>query len=185
MRGASWDVGSHGAAIKLDGKTNYAMAPEIKGNPYLLHFTVCIWAKFASTTSGGSRQYLLDTATHSFFLLVDEAKNGKSVKMDSGWAELYSGELPIKLHSFNHYCVTQNRKNKRVELYMDGKMVKSGNTAGTSPLALGHFKLGTYSGATGSQGNYFVHGSMCGFRIYTRVLTQKDISMLYDGGACF
>ena len=25
MRGAKWDVGAHGAALKLDGKTNYAL----------------------------------------------------------------------------------------------------------------------------------------------------------------
>ena len=25
MRGANWDVGAHGAALKLDGKTNYAL----------------------------------------------------------------------------------------------------------------------------------------------------------------
>ena len=81
MRGASWDVGSHGAALKLDGKTNYARAPAINGNPGFKHFSVCIWAKFASTNSGGTRQYMIDSSNHRYFLLVDQDNNGKSVKV--------------------------------------------------------------------------------------------------------
>lgn len=81
MRGANWDVGSHGAALKLDGKTNYALGPEIKGNPALKDITVCIWAKFASTSSGGARQYMVDTAKHNYILLVDQVSSGTSVKV--------------------------------------------------------------------------------------------------------
>ena len=100
-----------------------------------------------------------------------------------GSGELYSGTLSIKLHSFNHYCST--RKGRRVELYLDGKMVKSGNTGGPNAIKLGQIYLGTYVGAKNSAGQYFVHGSMCGFRIYDRALPQKDINMLYKGGTCF
>ena len=47
--GAGWDIGAHGAALKLDGEENYALAPEMVGNPALEQITVCVWAKFAST----------------------------------------------------------------------------------------------------------------------------------------
>ena len=81
QRGASWDVGSHGAALKLDGKTNYALGPAIKGNPGLKDFTTCIWARFASTSSGGARQYMVDTEPHNYILLVDQVTSGKTVRV--------------------------------------------------------------------------------------------------------
>ena len=81
QRGASWDVGSHGAALKLDGKTNYALGPAIKGNPGLKDFTTCIWARFASTSSGGARQYMVDSEPHNYILLVDQVTSGKTVRV--------------------------------------------------------------------------------------------------------
>ena len=84
--GAGWDIGAHGAALKLDGDKNYALAPEMVGNPALKQVTVCVWAKFASTykdkqkgVTGYKRQYLLDADTHKYFLFVDELKDGASV----------------------------------------------------------------------------------------------------------
>ena len=81
VRGASWDVGSHGAALKLDGHKHYALGPEIKGNPALKDLTGCIWAKFASTSSGGARQYMIDSEPHNYILLVDQVSSGKIVKV--------------------------------------------------------------------------------------------------------
>ena len=89
------------------------------------------------------------------------------------------------MFSWHHYCSTRNHGSTRVEQYMDGKMVKFGNTGGTKILKLGKLYFGTFGQAASGRANHFMHGSLCGFRLYTRVLTQKDISMLYNGGACF
>ena len=83
--GAGWDIGAHGAALKLDGDKNYALAPEMVGNPALKQMTVCVWAKFASTHYKGTsiyrRQYLVDADNHKYYLLVDGVKDGASVKV--------------------------------------------------------------------------------------------------------
>ena len=83
MNGAGWDFGAHGAALKLDGKNDYALTPEMVGNPALTQMAFCVWAKFASTRG---RHYLLDDEKHTNFLLVDERKSGAAVRVSFGRA---------------------------------------------------------------------------------------------------
>ena len=64
-------------------------------------------------------------------------------------------------------------------------MVKSGNTGGTNAIKAGKWYLGTHVSSRNNAGQYFVHGSMCGFRVYDRALQDKDFKQLYAGGACF
>lgn len=112
MNGASWDIGEpHGAALKLDGKNDFVLAPAIKGNLDLGDMTGCVWARFASTHSGGHRQYMLDTKPQTFILLVDEVTRNKAVKVDVWFGppgkELYSNPVTIKLDAWNHFCGTR------------------------------------------------------------------------------
>merc|ERR1712000_183598 len=100
-----------------------------------------------------------------------------------GSGELYSSTVSIKLHSWNHYCSA--RSGTKVQLFMDGEVIKTGNTGGPNAIKAGKWYLGTHVGARHSSGQYFVHGSMCSFRVYDRALTEKQIKVLYDGGACF
>ena len=109
LNGAAWDVAApHGVALKLDGKKSYVLAPAIKGNPELSDMTGCVWARFASTNSGGKRQYMIDTKPHTFILLVDEVKSGTTIKVDTWFGspgkELYSDDVTVKMDAWNHFC---------------------------------------------------------------------------------
>merc|ERR1712232_452945 len=113
---------------------------------------------------------MIDTNPQTFILLVDQVTSGKSVKMDtyfgSGSKELYSSAQNIDLNSWNHYCGLRQGSTSR--LYLDGILIQEGpNYGGSNKLQPTAWLAGAYNGVAGqSSGQFFVHGSLCGMRIY-------------------
>jgi hypothetical protein len=99
---------------------------------------------------------------------------GNNIIAVQGWGSDYSSPLIYTVGQWLHAVCTYDGTN--IQIYVDGVLIGTGtnslwNTNGTE----------FYFGARPSQGNSFFPGQLDDIGIWNRVLTQQEITALYNG----
>lgn len=131
--------------------------------------TVSFWARLDD--NGGTRRPFGNTGawemrtggTGSNVLISDLLQSGTLV------------EATLTVGTYHHIAVCPDVSNTDRFIYLDGVLVDSNTTASFAGTQNGTFYLGQGPGGTG-QGWY---GAIDDFRIYERILTQKEIETIY------
>ena len=79
--------------------------------------------------------------------------------------------------NWHHLVVTYNSSNNLVKHYRDGSFINQGTT-GTPSFTGGYLLVGQHSSLTGNSGSYRWRGKMAHMRLYNRVLSESEITVL-------
>jgi len=74
--------------------------------------------------------------------------------------------------------VTWNSSNSLVKHYRDGSFTNSGTSNVTPSFTGGYLPVGQHSSLTGNSSSYRWRGKMAHMRLYNRVLTESEVTVL-------
>jgi hypothetical protein len=165
--------GNNNAAYSFNGSNNYISMPTMNNIPMGNSArTLSVWMNPSSL----SNQWTLTAigygspSTNNAFMVG----LGNNIIAVQGWVSDYSSPLIYTVGQWLHAVCTYDGTN--IQIYVDGVLIGTGtnslwNTNGTE----------FYFGARPSQGNSFFPGQLDDIGIWNRVLTQQEITALYNG----
>ncbi len=179
VNGATLTADRNGVANKaysFDGSNNYIAMPTMNNIPMGNSARTLsvwmnpsrLWNQWTLTAIG----YGSPSTKNAFMFGL-----GNNIIAVQGWASDYSSPLIYTVGQWLHAVCTYDGTN--IKIYVDGVLIGSGtntlwNTNGTE----------FYFGARPSQGNSFFPGQLDDIGIWNRVLTQQEITALYNSQTC-
>jgi len=165
--------GNNNAAYSFNGSNNYISMPTMNNIPMgnsartlsVWMNPSSLWNQWTLTAIG----YGSPSTNNAFIFGL-----GNNIIAVQGWASDYSSPLIYTVGQWMQAICTYDGTN--IQIYVDGVLIGSGtnslwNTNGTE----------FYFGARPSQGNSFFPGQLDDIGIWNRVLTQQEITALYNG----
>lgn len=179
MPSTSWVAGNIGGALAFDGMDDYVRI----SNGLPASFTISCWIKTTqifqqvtptydgtaiiwSDVGGGANDFVLGGTRSA------GGVNRLSFFIGSGNVTT-TGTLPINSGQWTHIAATRNGNNGEVKLYVNGSLDVT-NLAGMAVL---NANPNIHIGGNTLDGRYF-NGAMDDVRLYSRVLTQSEITTL-------
>ena len=137
--------------------------------------SISVWVK----TSGTQNQWIISEGTvNTRWNYFNEAANAPKWRSVNGGDVIQTGS--ILTGNWHHLVVTWNSSNNLVQHYRDGAFTNSGTT-NVTPVYNGDYLLvGQHSSLTGNASSYRWRGKMAHMRIYNRVLSSSEVSLLYN-----
>ncbi len=182
--GPQWIVGYDGGALKLDGSDDYVALPIGSVINSLTSSTFTIWVDFSN--AGGGWQRILDFGTGTTINMFLTPRTGTDGPMRfaitvGGSAAEELATAPNTLPSgWHHVAVTINSDIRAINLYLDGVVVASNNSAELNPQALGN-TTNNWIGRSQYSADAYFNGSVDDFRIYNYALSQDEIKETMRG----
>ncbi len=175
---SGWNNGKLGKALAFDGTDDYVTIGDSNSLDISSDFSISLWVKTSTTAntvilekSNDNTNYHLhmsgDTAGALQFGITSNASTGR-----------ISGTQVVNDNRWHHVVGTFSDSSNTLRLYIDG--VLSQSNTGASDTVSGNSQsllLGSRSGSAAFP------GSLDEARIYSRALTQVEISALYQAGA--
>ena len=164
--GSLSSVGKNGHALSLDG-TGHASVPSVNPSEQV---SVTGWFKRAGPPSDAFHMLYMQGTEVQLGVYDPDGSLRASVATDEDGEQGFNSGGGLSDGKWHFVAMTYD--GSAVNAYIDG------NLAGTLPAA-GAIEGGepTY---IGGDGNYYANGSIDEMRVYTRALTQQEISMLYS-----
>jgi len=197
VNGASHSTGYTGTAISLDGVNDYLQFPDNIIDPIKNEFSISFWIKANGTTGWvlsemttvnngqitsewdrGISLYYYSSGNFDF----KSGANGSDFSVTYNLGSRYTvGQMSMT--DWNHITLTY-KQGSAAKIYFNGVLVASTTTANAlTRSTVNSLRIGRatsyYNGSTTKSG-YF-NGSIDGFTIWNREITQADVSMLYNG----
>jgi hypothetical protein len=194
VNGPTWTAGRNGSALNFSSAASYVSANGARNlaNLYTTRMTLTAWINPASAGGGGGGRivdkdnndigwYLKMSGTTSLQFSADQFIANGSVPGAS--ANRTSGNA-ITLNTWQHVAVTWDGTTNagNIHIYVNGAQ-SDGTAVNGSGIA------GTDAGTPFTIGNRPVdkarnfNGSIDGVRVYNRILSQKEIQSLVNGGS--
>ena len=177
--------GSNGGSWEFDGVDDYIVAVPSGSTSFGTQLVFEVWIYPTDyTTSGGNRQYLIDTrgsggtSGMSAYFLFDYRSSPDTVRVTCGNSsvEVQSSDFSMPLNNWHHLVATRNGNSWVI--YHNGSSVGTGTTNTTSLTLNNSFRIATY--ASGSSGNYFFEGNMAIARMYNQTQTAAQVLQNYN-----
>ena len=136
--------------------------------------SISVWVK----TSGVQNQWIISEGTvNQRWNYFNESANAPKWRSTNTGDVIQSGS--ILTGNWHHLVVTYNSSNNLVQHYRDGSFINQGTT--NAPSFNGEYLLvGQHSSLLGNSASYRWRGKMAHMRIYNRVLTSSEVSILYQ-----
>ncbi|MHC4240966.1 MAG: LamG domain-containing protein, partial [Planctomycetota bacterium] len=180
----TWVAGNIGGALEFDGTNDYVELPIGSLISSLTNSTFAIWVDFSN--EGGAWQRILDFGTGmtvNMFLTPRIGTDGSmrfAITINGGGDEDQT-TAPATLPSGWHYvALTINADENVHSLYLDGELVAQNTTTRHNPSTLGETNQNWLGRSQYAADGYF-DGRLDDFRIYDRILSQKQIEDLVNG----
>ena len=165
-------IGTHA----LDFGTNQSGYADFGSCPSTNNYTVGGWFYIYRGNTVG-RTYIVDFRTgnssNSYWLF--DNLNSMTIKMSSS-ETIFSHTIPT--NQWVHWVYVSDFTNNSTKFYENGTLVHSGNSYGDT--IGGTATLGTYFGARGGSGHYFMNGKVDNFFITQTSYTEAEITALYN-----
>lgn len=173
LRGIDWPRNSHRAALRLSGRTSRVTAESISVPAIRGAFSVDLWYNSRRSPDPVG----LVTVASTFRVLL--YPTGKRILVDvfgtDGKRTYHGFSCPVKVGSWQHLALTYG-PGQGVIVYLDGQPVYTNpaDLGGPVPMA-GPLRLGLDSDPMLPR---HFSGLLGGFRIWNKVLTQKEIAQI-------
>lgn len=180
LNGASFSAGHSGNALTLDGVNDYANVPNDTTLTITSTLTLAAWINLQAIPGSGVYQTVMHkgTATNkrNYFLQVTGGQLSFGFYAASGSLQRFTAGTVGTTDRWYHVAATFDTGAQKVNLYVDGVNVKSFSTTAvpapnTNALTVGMSPYGDY-----------LQGKIDELRIYSRTLSDAEISTLYSGG---
>lgn len=163
--------GSH--ALSFDGSNDYArfVCPNASNT-----WSVGFWIYWRGHNSSG-RSYLIDfrpSGEGNAYWLLDS--NNTMKYLQANGSERSISFTPVA-NTWEHYALVSNDGGV-AKIYRNGELIDTGTQNGDT--VNGEANLGTYYGARGGSGNYFMNAIIDNFFFDTTALTSNQISSIYN-----
>jgi hypothetical protein len=179
-----WIVGYDGGALKLDGSDDYVALPIGSVIESLTSSTFAVWVDFSN--AGGAWQRIFDFGsgtTINMFLTPRTGTDGPmrfAITIGGGGAEDQASAPGTLSRGWHHVAVTINADTRAINLYLDGIVSASNNSATLNPQALGT-TTNNWIGRSQYSADAYFNGSVDDFRIYNFALSQDEIKETMRG----
>ena len=138
--------------------------------------SISVWVK--TTVTNNYQQWIISegTVNQRWNYFVENATGPK-------WRSVGGGDITMSgsmmTGNWHHLVVTYNSSNNLVQHYRDGSFTNQGTT--NNPVFNGEYLLvGQHSVLGGDSSSYRWRGKMAHMRIYNRVLSSSEVSLLYN-----
>ena len=138
--------------------------------------SISVWVK--TTVTNNYQQWIISegTVNQRWNYFVENATGPK-------WRSVGGGDITMSgsmmTGNWHHLVVTYNSSNNLVQHYRDGSFTNQGTT--NNPVFNGEYLLiGQHSILGGDSASYRWRGKMAHMRIYNRVLSSSEVSLLYN-----
>ena len=161
-------------ALNFDGSNDYATFP---GGASTTNISIAFWIYWRGHNSSG-RSYLTDlrgSNAGAGYWLIDS--NNTMTFSINGATESVHAFTP-NANVWEHYAFVAT-DDGTAKIYRNGTSVIS--VASTGATVNGNLVIGTYEGARGSSGNYFMNAIIDNYVFHRGALTSPQISELYSG----
>ncbi len=170
----TWVTGKIGGALYFNGLNHYVGVTDSINLNISSTITLSCWVKLASF-AGASIQGILSKDNpgigEGYGLYSFNSDIGSSVRIGSTWVNLYS---TVSLDTWYFFAVTYD--GVTLKCYINGVVVASTSISGSISLNNDPLYIGTFYSP--SVDNFF-NGTIDDARVYSRALTQSDITQLY------
>ena len=188
-----WKTGvdcKFGSCLSYDGIDDYV---EIAGSTGLDYqdsnaFTVQAWIKWNGPKGGVQRQYIWDSghaAEPGDIIFIDEAGSihGEGIKASNSKETARTKSLPLPaIGVWTNVAGVFDKTNGRIKIYINGSLQDTVNWAPSANVSTTPLKIiGDYSGELGTP-NYNFNGLIDDVRVWSRVLSDKEIADVATGG---
>jgi hypothetical protein len=177
-------LGYDGGALKLDGSDDYVALPIGSVIDSLTSSTFTIWVDFSN--AGGAWQRIFDFGTGTtinMFLTPRTGTDGPmrfAITIGGGGAEDQATAPTTLPKGWHHVAVLINADTNAINLYLDGIVVASNNSAMLNPNDLGATG-NNWIGRSQYTADAYFNGSVDDFRIYNYALSQDEIKETMRG----
>ncbi|MFB0555888.1 MAG: LamG-like jellyroll fold domain-containing protein, partial [Phycisphaerae bacterium] len=179
-----WISGRIGGALEFDGTNDYVELPIGSLISSLTSSTFATWVDFSN--EGGGWQRILDfgTGTTVNMFLTPRMGTGGSMRFaitigGSGDEDQTTAQATLP-SGWHQVVLTINPDENLHSLYLDGELAAQNITARHTPSTLGETNQ-NWLGRSQYAADGFFDGRLDDFRIYDRVLTQRQIRDLFNG----
>ncbi len=137
--------------------------------------SISVWVK--TTVTNNYQQWIISEGTVNtrWNYFVENATGPK-------WRSVNSGDIimsgSMMTGNWHHLVVTYQSSNNLVKHYRDGSFINSGTTGITPSFTGGYLLVGQHSVLAGNSATYRWRGMMAHMRLYNRVLTESEITVL-------
>ena len=166
--------GKVNGAYNFDGSNDYIQVPnDLLSNTQPR--TISAWFKLKDYNLTDKICIFSATrATGEYLISLDNQKLNFGLRNSSSWTNIYSD----KILNTNWHHVVASWDGSVMKLYLDGICVATTSFSGS----LGGSDNNTAIGALGTLSGNFFYGYIDEFRIWSRALTQTEITSLYNAG---
>jgi hypothetical protein len=178
--GLVYTDGVTGQAVKLDGIDDWIQVNNSTSFPKT-EISISYWLKQNSLPSYLSNNISKEFSFQSYLLGSGLFESGVWKGSAGQWSGYHSGNYKYKVNSWVLYTWTFSNTTKKSKTFINGKLV-SEVTENDTNAYLRTSSEPMYIGRNGSQDVYHVNGSIDELRIYDRVLSNTEVTSLYNAG---
>ena len=165
-------------ALDFDGSNDYA---QFNGGSSTTNISIAFWIYWRGH-NGSGRTYLTDlrgSNAGAGYWLIDS--NNTMTYSINGASERQFSFTPTN-NIWEHYALVATDGGVS-KIYRNGTVVESVSSTGST--VNGNLVIGTYEGARGSSGNYFMNAIIDNYVFHRGALSSGDITTLYTSSSTF
>lgn len=165
-------------ALDFDGSNDYA---QFNGGSSTTNISIAFWIYWRGHNPSG-RTYLTDlrgSNAGAGYWLIDS--NNTMTFSINGATESVHSFTPTN-NTWQHYAFVATDSGTS-KIYRNGNLVIA--VASTGATVNGNLVIGTYEGARGSSGNYFMNAIIDNYVFHRGALSSGDITTLYTSSSTF
>lgn len=175
VNGAAWDQGQIGKALSLDGQRSYVQLPNLG---LVRELTITFWINLNSLGNDSWSTAVVheDSWNLSDLHMQIPGKDGYICGPINGVGDVASKFRFVgNTGKWVHVAYACDPKDRRLYMYINGKLDSTGSMFELRPINLTHCKLGSWGG-----GGRFLDGKIDDLRIYDKALTADEIAEIYN-----
>ena len=165
-------------ALNFDGSNDYA---EFNGGSSTTNISIAFWIYWRGHNPSG-RTYLTDlrgSNSGAGYWLID-SNNTMTFSINGNVESIHS--FTPNANVWEHYAFVAT-DGGTAKIYRNGNFVISALSTGAT--VNGNLVIGTYEGARGSSGNYFMNAIIDNYVFHRGALSSGDITTLYTSSSTF
>jgi hypothetical protein len=186
--------GNPNSALQFFGNPSKIVVPSstsLNNIETLQELTITSWCKVTSFDPTNcfpiaNRHKVADNWGWDYTVQPPATHNGQILVMDyyamGGNYNICKGNEGVTNNQWDFYAITFSKANSTFKVYKNTTLLNTVNTGayGLEPTANGSLYIGCSPASTYDYAN----GFMDDFKMYSRALTQAEITMIYNGGSC-
>ena len=177
MEEGDWVDGKFGKALQFDGALEHVLVSSANYNFQAADsFSISCWIK----TSIGTQQLIIDNRTGNYPYYILRVL-GDVIQFQTGTDAPHLGGITggtvVSDGEWHHIVAVRNVVTGKLYLYVNGNEDATPATDNSGNIGTNRIKIGCHFSSTG----FGIVGTIDDVRIYNKILTQAEITALYEG----